>query len=135
MTTFVNGLRVSCPPTLYKDFETWSVPAKPLRVSFFVYCIKILRKYVKKYGKVLNIWKKVVSLHILTYKGSKNMDKTSLRQRVIDMQVGDSITIPVEEAGYTTIRGYASDLGFAYKRKYSTHRNREERSHTITRIQ
>ena len=82
---------------------------------------------------MLNIWKKVVSLHILTYKGSKNMDKTSLRQRVIDMQVGDSITIPVEEAGYTTIRGYASDLGFAYKRKYSTHRNREERSHTITR--
>lgn len=63
------------------------------------------------------------------------MDKTSLRQRVIDMQVGDSITIPAEEAGYTTIRGYASDLGFAYKRKYSTHRNREERSHTITRIQ
>lgn len=51
------------------------------------------------------------------------------------MKVGESITIPIEEVGYTTIRGYASDLGFAYNRKYSTHRNRIERTHTITRIQ
>lgn len=50
------------------------------------------------------------------------------------MEVGESITIPVEEVGYTTIRGYASDLGFAYGRKYSTHRNRAEMTHTITRI-
>jgi len=62
------------------------------------------------------------------------MDKTSFRARVINMQRGESITIPVEQVGYTTIRGYASDLGFAYKRKYSTHRNREERTYTITRI-
>ena len=61
------------------------------------------------------------------------IDKTSFRQRVINLDRGESITISVEEVGYTTIRGYASDLGFAYKRKYSTHRNREERSHTITR--
>jgi len=83
----------------------------------------------------LYIWKKVVSLHMLTYKGSKNMDNVSFRKRVIDMKVGESITIPIEEVGYTTIRGYASDLGFAYNRKYSTHRNRIERTHTITRIQ
>lgn len=57
----------------------------------------------------------------------------SFRKRVIDMAVGESITIPVDEVGYTTIRGYASDLGFAYNRKYTTHRNREERTHTITR--
>lgn len=63
------------------------------------------------------------------------MDKTSFRARVINMQRGESITIPVEQVGYTTIRGYASDLGFAYKRKYSTHRNRAERTYTITRIQ
>lgn len=50
------------------------------------------------------------------------------------MEVGESITIPIDEVGYTTIRGYASDLGFAYNRKYKTHRNREERTHTITRI-
>lgn len=61
------------------------------------------------------------------------MEKISFRQRVINMEVGESLSIPVEVVGYTTIRGYASDLGFAYKRKYSTHRNREERTYTITR--
>ena len=63
------------------------------------------------------------------------MEKASFRSRVINMQRGQSITIPVTEVGYTTIRGYASDLGFAYNRKYSTRRNREERTYTITRIQ
>ena len=62
------------------------------------------------------------------------MDKTSLRQRIISMEIGESITIPVTEVGYTTIRGYASDLGFAYNRKYSTHRNRSERTYTINRL-
>ena len=85
--------------------------------------------------KELHIRKKVVSLHILTYKGNKNMETISFRQRVIDMEVGDSITIPVGAVGYTTIRGYASDLGFAYNRKYCTHRNREDRTYAITRIQ
>lgn len=61
------------------------------------------------------------------------MDKTSFRQRIIDMEIGESITISVDKVGYTTIRVYASDLGFAYKRKYSTHRNRAERTYTITR--
>ena len=63
------------------------------------------------------------------------MENQSFRQKIINMQRGDSLTIPVEQVGYTTIRGYASDLGFAYKRKYSTHRNREDRTYTITRIQ
>ena len=63
------------------------------------------------------------------------MENQSFRKRIINMQRGESITIPVKQVGYTTIRGYASDLGFAYKRKYSTHRNREERTYTITRIQ
>ena len=62
------------------------------------------------------------------------MYNISFRARVINMQRGESITIPVEQVGYTTVRGYASDLGFAYKRKYTTHRNREERTYTITRI-
>ena len=72
---------------------------------------------------------------MLTYKVNKNMDNVSFRKRIINMQRGESITISVEQVGYTTIRGYASDLGFAYKRKYSTHRNRDERTYTITRIQ
>jgi hypothetical protein len=63
------------------------------------------------------------------------MENISFRKRVIDMEIGDSITIPVDEVGYTTIRGYASDLGFAYNRRYTTHRNRAERTHTITRLQ
>ena len=61
------------------------------------------------------------------------MESTSLRQRIINMKEGESLTIPVSEAGYTTIRSYASDLGFAYKRKYSTQRNRDARTYTITR--
>ena len=61
------------------------------------------------------------------------MDNKSFRKQVIEMEIGASLTIPVTEIGYTTIRGYASDLGFAYNRRYSTHRNREERTYTITR--
>ena len=76
----------------------------------------------------------VLYLHILTNKDSKNMDNISFRKRIINMEIGESITIPVAEVGYTTIRGYASDLGFAYLRKYTAHRNREERTYTITRI-
>lgn len=62
------------------------------------------------------------------------MENLSFRRRIINLNRGESITVPVEQVGYTTIRGYASDLGFVYKRKYSTHRNREERTYTITRI-
>ena len=82
---------------------------------------------------MLEIQNIVVTLHILTFKVQRNMDKTSLRQRIINMEIGESITIPLTEVGYTTIRGYASDLGFAYNRKYSTHRNRSERTYTINR--
>lgn len=57
----------------------------------------------------------------------------SFRQRVLEMKVGEAITIPVQEHSYTTIRSYASDLGFATGRKYSTKRNREARTYTITR--
>lgn len=63
------------------------------------------------------------------------MDNISFRQAVIDMKTGDQIIIPIDTIGYTTIRSYASDLGFAYNRKYSTHRNREDRTYTIIRVQ
>jgi hypothetical protein len=61
------------------------------------------------------------------------MENQSFRQRIINMEKGDTIIIPVEVVGYTTIRTYASDLGFAYNRKYTTRRNRAERTYTITR--
>ena len=61
------------------------------------------------------------------------MASTSLRARIIDMAPGEQITIPVSAYGYTTVRSYASDLGFAYGRIYSSSRNREARTYTITR--
>lgn len=62
------------------------------------------------------------------------MENKSFRQRVIDLEVGEAITIPVDVIGFTTIRYYATDLGFAYGRKYTTHRNRIDRTYTIQRI-
>lgn len=50
------------------------------------------------------------------------------------MEVNDSLIIPLELYGYTTIRSYASDLGFATDRTYKTTRNRADRTYTITRL-
>ena len=61
------------------------------------------------------------------------MENKSFRRRILDLEIGEQIVIPVSEVGYTTIRGYASDLGFAYERKYSTHRDRATRTYTIKR--
>ena len=59
----------------------------------------------------------------------------SLRAQIVRMQVGEQLTIPLTDYGYTTIRSYASELGFAYNRKYSTKRNRQARTYTIVRHQ
>ena len=48
--------------------------------------------------------------------------------------VNEELTIPVTLYGYTTIRSYASELGFAANRKYKTSRNKEARTYTIKRI-
>ena len=58
----------------------------------------------------------------------------SLRAQVLDLEVNEELTIPVTLYGYTTIRSYASELGFAANRKYKTSRNKEARTFTITRI-
>lgn len=58
----------------------------------------------------------------------------SLRAQVLDLRVNEELTIPVTLYGYTTIRSYASELGFAANRKYKTSRNKEQRTYTITRI-
>ena len=44
-----------------------------------------------------------------------------------------SVNVYIKEVGYTTIRSYASDLSFAYQRRYKTHRNRVDRTYTIIR--
>ena len=58
----------------------------------------------------------------------------SLRAQVLDLKINEELTIPVTLYGYTTIRSYASELGFAANRKYKTSRNKEARTYTITRI-
>lgn len=58
----------------------------------------------------------------------------SLRAQVLDLEVNEELTIPVTLYGYTTIRSYASELGFAANRKYKTSRDKEARTYTITRI-
>ena len=55
----------------------------------------------------------------------------SLRAQVLDLAVNEELTIPVTLYGYTTIRSYASELGFAANRKYKTSRNKEARTYTI----
>lgn len=58
----------------------------------------------------------------------------SLRAQVLDLAVNEELTIPITLYGYTTIRSYASDLGFAANKKFSARRNREERTYTIKRL-
>lgn len=57
----------------------------------------------------------------------------SIRAQVIAMEPGQTLAFPLTEKGYSTIRGYASDLSFLYLRKYSTHRNKKTRCVEITR--
>ena len=62
----------------------------------------------------------------------KDMRK-SLRQRVVDMAVGETITIPVADARYSTIRFYAYEVGLSENRRYSTHLDRATKTYIITR--
>lgn len=61
------------------------------------------------------------------------MAEKSLRARILEMKVGEVLTVPVATHAYTTIRSYASDLGFATGHTYSTRRNREARTYAIIR--
>lgn len=58
--------------------------------------------------------------------------RINLRGRMLDMVPGEQLE--VRDFSYTTIRSYCSDLGWAYDRKYSSRRNREAKSVTITRV-
>ena len=61
------------------------------------------------------------------------VNNKSLRASILDLAVGEELTIPVSLYGYTTIRSYASDLGFAINGKFRTKRNKVARTYTITR--
>lgn len=68
-------------------------------------------------------------------KNKKTMaENTSLRSRMIAMQPGDKLTVPLEKYAPTTVRSYVSDLNFLYMRRYTAERNRETRTYTISRL-
>lgn len=62
------------------------------------------------------------------------MQNKSFRQHVIDLEIGEKMVVSIDEVSFSTIRNYASDLGFAFNRTYQTSRDREARTYTITRI-
>lgn len=49
------------------------------------------------------------------------------------LAVGESLVVPLDAYSWTTVRSYASDLGWVHERKYSVHRDRKNRSYTVTR--
>lgn len=57
----------------------------------------------------------------------------SLRASILSLGIGEQLTIPISLYGYTTIRSYASDLGFAINGKFRTRRNKVDRTYTIIR--
>jgi glutamate formiminotransferase len=61
------------------------------------------------------------------------LENKSLRAQVLGLAVGEELTIPISLYGYTTIRSYASDLGFAINGRFRTRRNKVERTYTIIR--
>lgn len=67
------------------------------------------------------------------FKDANATRKDSLRSKILALGVGQTYTVPIMEYGYTTIRSYASDLGFMTGHRYSTTRDREARTYTITR--
>ena len=59
---------------------------------------------------------------------------TSLRQRMIAMEKDTEMTVPVNAYGMTTVKTYASEIGFALERKYTTTKDRATRTYIIRRI-
>lgn len=59
--------------------------------------------------------------------------KTSLKRLMIEMQQGARMRVAVGAYGYTTIRTYASMIGFDLERTYTVHLDRENRTYEITR--
>ena len=64
-----------------------------------------------------------------------DVNNNSTRQQIIAMEVDQTLSFPLTQRGWTTIRAYASDISFMLMRRYKTHRNRETRCVEITRVQ
>lgn len=66
---------------------------------------------------------------------TRNMENTkSLRRMVMEMNIGNVLHLSIDTYSASTIRHYASELGWAMGRKYSVARNRELREYQVLRI-
>lgn len=72
-------------------------------------------------------------MHIQTYKDSKKME-ISIRSKVSNLNVGESFTISVDEVSSSTLRNYATELGFHQNKTFSVHKDRQNRTYTISRV-
>ena len=57
-----------------------------------------------------------------------------LYTQIKTLELGASVTVPVDGYSYNTVRRYASDFGLTLNRKYTCHLNRLARTFTITRL-
>lgn len=57
----------------------------------------------------------------------------SLRARIIEMQPGQEIEVPIATYRDTTVRSYASDLSFTMQRSYRVQRDRARRIYIVRR--
>lgn len=60
--------------------------------------------------------------------------KDSLYKRIQLMEIGDIVTVSVDEYAYNTVRRYSSDFGLALNRKYTCHLDRASRLYNIHRL-
>lgn len=58
----------------------------------------------------------------------------SLRRMVMEMNIGNVLHLSIDTYNQSTIRQYASELGWTMGRKYSVARNRELREYQVLRI-
>ena len=81
----------------------------------------------------------IFALCLLQHKGNLKINTMSLIQQVsvratlIQMRVGQTITIPTELRSFSYIRTCAATLNMEFDRKYSVHLNRETRQYEVTR--
>lgn len=62
------------------------------------------------------------------------MEKTNnLRQQVIGLKKGAALVLSIDEHSISTIRNYASEMGFRLSRTYVTKTDRKARTITVKR--
>ena len=62
------------------------------------------------------------------------MATTSLRSRMCNLQKGDTLVLNAGEHPANTVRNYASEIGFRFRRKLSVSMDRENYTLTVKRL-